>query len=150
MLHSFLASSLLPYFVSDFYPTPLSSPAILLLNSKDFAISTLAPLFCCNRVATYYCRLVIRIKSCFFWVEGACNARAVDCSIDCYCCCWNMFGSGDGNGDGDDNNSSYKNKWSFLSKLIASYRLGGWNNIISKKGISKLDGPLRGYCYSPI
>ena len=60
-----------------------------------------------------------------------------------------MYGSGGNSGnDSDDDVSSYEEEWSSLSELIASYWLEGWNDIISKKGISKLDGPLRGYHYS--
>jgi len=58
-------------------------------------------------------------------------------------------GSGNSSGNSDDDVSSYKNKQSSLSELMTSYWLEEWNNIIPKKGISKLNRPLRGYCCSP-
>jgi len=59
-------------------------------------------------------------------------------------------GSHNSGGDGnDDDISSYKDKQSSLSELMTSYQLEEWNNIIPKKGISKLDGSLRDYYCSP-
>ena len=61
--------------------------SIFLLNKGDFAISTLASLFCCNKMAICCYRLVIRVRSCSSQVEGAgCSAGVVDCSIGCCCC----------------------------------------------------------------
>ena len=121
--------------------------SILPLNNRSFATSTLAPLFCCNRVAICCCRPAIRVRSCFSLIDRACNIGVVDCFVDCcyYCCCWDILDGSDSNGD-----SLYKDKQSSSFELIASYQLEEWNNIISKKGISKLDGPLRDYCCFPV
>jgi len=54
-----------------------------------------------------------------------------------------------GGGDSDDNVSLYEKEWSSLSELMTSYWLEGWNDTIPKKGISKLDRPLRDYHCSP-
>jgi len=93
--------------------------SIFPLNKGNFATSTLAPLFCCSKVATYYCRLAIRMRSCSFWVEEVgCSTEAANCSADC--CYWNMDGSS-GDGDGDD--SLYEDKQFSLSELMTSYWL---------------------------
>ena len=94
--------------------------SILPLNNESFTTSTLASLFCCNRVATCCCRLAIKVRSCFFLVGGACNVEMADCPVGhCYCCCcWNILDSSD-----NDSNFLYKNKQSSLSELIASYQL---------------------------
>ena len=94
---------------------------ILLLNNRGFAISTLAPPFCCSRVTTYYYRPVIRVKSCFSWVEGACNTGVADCSIGCCCCCWDMLGGSDSDDNGSDDDSLYEDEQSSLSEFMASY-----------------------------
>jgi len=62
-----------------------------------------------------------------------------------------MYSSG-GDGGSDSNNDilSYKKEWSSLSELMTNYWLERWNDIISKKGISKLGGPLRGYHHSSV
>jgi len=84
--------------------------SIFPLNKRGFATSTLASLFCCNRVATCCYRPAIKVRSCFSQVRGgACGIGAIGYSIDCCCCCQDMFGSSDSDND-DNDNFSYKNK----------------------------------------
>jgi len=94
--------------------------SIFLLNKEGFAISTLAPPFCCNKVVIYCYRPVIRVRSYSFQVEGVdCGTRVVDCFIGCYCCyCdWNIYGGGgDGNGNGDNGNGNGDDDNNFLYK----------------------------------
>ena len=78
--------------------------SILPLNKRGLAISTLAPLFCCNRVATCCCRPVIRERSYFSLVDGACSAGAIGCPIGC-CYCWDIY-NGNNDSDDDDDDSS--------------------------------------------
>ena len=60
--------------------------SIFPLNKGGFATSTLAPPLCCSRVATYYCRLVIKVRSCFSQVEGeGCSVGAAGYSAGCWC-----------------------------------------------------------------
>ena len=80
-------------------------------------------------------------------MEKAWDVEVADCSMGCCWYCWDMCTGG---GDGNDNEVFlYENKWSSLSKLMTSYQLEEWNNITPKRGISKLNRPLRGYhCFS--
>ena len=95
--------------------------SIFPLNKGDLATFTLAPPFCCNRVATCCCRPAIRVRSCSFWIKEAWDIEIVDCSIGCCWYCWNMCTGGS---NGNDNEVSlYKDKQSSLSELMTSYQL---------------------------
>jgi len=96
-------------------------------------------------VVTYCCRPAIKVRSCFSLVRDS-SVGVADCSAGC-CCCWDIYNSDGSSGDDDD--SLYEKEQFSSSELMTNYWLEEWNDIISKKGISKLDRPLRGYCCSP-
>ena len=99
--------------------------SIFLLNKGDFATSTLAPPFCCSKMATCCCRPVIRVRSCFSQVEKVdCGAEVVGCFVGyCCCCCYyqDMYGSGSNSNSNGNDDFSYKDKQSSLSELMTSY-----------------------------